>query len=94
LQEDIVNNGNWNINDWHLIVGAAHEPAFDKLMAALRLAEKAVQEDEPRLRKLPRPWLSDPYHLRLKREMNRAKGEAMDYLLDHPHLMVIQRRLG
>jgi hypothetical protein len=82
------------VTDFHLIVGAAHSPGFDRLMETYRMAEKAVQDDEARVRKLPRPWLSDPYHLRLKREMNRAKGAAIDYLLDHPDLLIIQRKLG
>lgn len=94
MEEAYQNFGSWNITDFHILVGAAHSPGLDPLMVAYREAEKAVQEDEARVRRLVKPWLADEHHLRLKNAANKAKGAALDYLLDHPDLLIIQRKLG
>jgi hypothetical protein len=92
VEEQIQNNGNWNITDFKFVIGAAHTPDFDDLMIALRRAERAVAEDEPRVRKLPRPWLGDPWSHQLKRTMHEARARAMAYALAHKDIIIIEGR--
>ena len=87
-----VNAGNWNVTDFGWVVGACHTPDFDALMTRLRLLERAVQEDEPRIRRLPRPWLGDPHHNQLKRERDAVRNRAKAYLLAHRGLIILDSR--
>jgi hypothetical protein len=87
--EEYVNNGMWELSDIPLILGACHSPGLDPLMVEFRNAQQAVADDEPRVRRLPRPWLGDPFHRQLKRQCDTARGRVLTYLLQHKDLIVI-----
>lgn len=92
MNEEYINHGAWQIGDLGIVLGACHTPTFDNLMTNYRLAQKAVDEDENRIHRLPRPWLGDPHHRELVHARNIARALALEYLLAHKDLIIIEGR--
>lgn len=84
--------GPWNIQDLGLILAANSSPVFDPLMKAFREAEKELKADEPRVRRLPKPWLGDEHHQYLRREYAYARVQVLKFLLSHKDHIIINGR--
>lgn len=89
-----VNAGAWQLKGIieHITFGACHTPGFDPLIMRFQAAQQAVAEDESRIRRLPRPWLGDPHHNRLKRERDTARAKCIAYILAHKDILIIGGR--
>jgi hypothetical protein len=89
---DTEHIGLWNLQEFGFILVANSSPEVDRLMDAYYQAKADYVADEPRVRKLVRPWLGDPRHHRLERERNYARAQVVKYLLDHRELIIINGR--
>lgn len=90
--EEYANHGAWQIADLGIVLGACHTPTFDNLMTTYRLDQQAVADDEARIHHLPRPWLGDEHHRELVKARNVARASALQYLLAHKDLIIIEGR--